>query len=78
MRILESSRSLREVELHLTNDEAGGLIDALLDCRDDLSNVGLPESHAPVSDGQTELTVFIYAAPDELEAQVEHRMSDQH
>ena len=77
VKILDGMRLLPEVELHLTDGEAELLITSLADCRDDLSSIGLSESHVPVSDGKTEVMVYVYATDKELEAGVADRTSDE-
>ena len=70
MKILAGTHTLRDVELHLTDSEARRLIDAIADRRHDLAEVGMSESHVPLRDGETEVMFFVYAAKDELEAEV--------
>ena len=60
----------------MIDGEAEQLVAALVECRDDLANVGMSESHAAVSGGEAEVTVYVYATKKELEAEVADRMSD--
>jgi hypothetical protein len=76
MRVLNGVRSLNDLELHLTDGEAEGLVAALVECRDDLAKVGMSESHAPVAGGESDVTVYVYASEEELEAEVSERMRD--
>jgi hypothetical protein len=74
VRVLNGLRSLNDLEFHLTDGEAERLVAALLECRDDLAKVGMSESHAPVSGGESEVTVYVYVSEEELEAEVSERM----
>ena len=76
VRIVDDSRSLEHVELHLTDEEAARLLGEVADIRHDLAEVGLPVSHSFINDGQTEVTVFVYATNEELESEVETRLAD--
>jgi hypothetical protein len=76
MRILDGARALNAVELHLTDAEAERLIESVADCRKDIAEIGMSESHWRVSDGTTEAMIFVYATQEELEAEVADRMSD--
>jgi hypothetical protein len=69
-------RSLNDLELHLTDGEAKRLVAALVECRDDLTKVGMSESHAPVSGGESEVTVYVYVSKEDLGAEVSERMRD--
>jgi hypothetical protein len=75
VRVVRGQRSLNDLELHLTDAEAEGLVAALVECRDDLANVGMSESHAPVS-GAKEVWVYVYVSAEELETEVADRMAD--
>lgn len=77
MRILQGSRELDEIELHLTDAEAERLVDLVSDCRHDLAEVGLSQSHWHLIDGSREVTVFLYAKNDELESEVEARLGEE-
>jgi hypothetical protein len=46
VKILQGAREFAEVELHLTDAEAERLVDVVADCRHDLAEVGLAESHS--------------------------------
>jgi hypothetical protein len=76
MRILDGTRSLDEVELHLTDAEARQVIAVLTDCLDDLSSVGMSESHDGVTAGEREAMLYVYSSAEELEGEVAERMSE--
>ena len=76
MKILDESRLLRDIELHVTDAEAARLIDSVADCRRDLAEVGMSESHWHVGDGQSQVTIYVYATVEELEAEVADRLSE--
>ena len=75
MKILDDTRPLRVVELHLTEGEAQQVVAAIAECRDDLAN-GIPVGHAPVGDGEHDVNIYVYETKAELEAEVADRMSD--
>ena len=75
MRILDANRSLRDIEVHLTEDEARKVIAELADLLNDLTS-GFSEGHSRVTTGETEIALFVYTADEELEAEVADRMSD--
>jgi hypothetical protein len=75
MKILSGTRPLQDIEVHLTDFEARELLEAIADCRHDLAEVGMSESHVPLSDRKSELMFFVYRAADELEAAVAERMN---
>lgn len=75
MKILDDTRPLRAVELHLTEGEAQQLVAAVAECHDDLA-MGIPIGHAPIGDGEHDVNVYVYATEAELEAEVADRMSD--
>jgi hypothetical protein len=83
MRILDESsdesRPLTYVQLHLTDDEARRAIEFLADCRHDLAEVGLSSSHVSLGSGAAdapEVTLYVYATEDELEAEVAERINE--
>ena len=75
MKILDETRPLRAVELHLTESEAQQLVAAVAECRDDLAN-GIAVGHGPVRDGEHDVDVYVYATEAELETEVADRTSD--
>jgi hypothetical protein len=74
VKILDETRPLRVVELHLTQGEAQQVVAAVAECRDDLAN-GIPVGHAPVGDGEHDVSIYVYATEEELEAEVADRMN---
>jgi hypothetical protein len=76
VRILNASRSLGEIEVHLTEAEARKVIAELADLLDDLTRFGMSESHTHISTGEAEIALYAYTTNEELEAEVADRMSD--
>jgi hypothetical protein len=78
MKILDGSRPVKEVELHLTDAEAKQLIEEVTALRHDLSDVGMDESHARITadDRDAEVMVYVYASDFVLEAEVTERMRE--
>jgi len=76
MRILDDTRSLDEIELHLTDAEARQVIDGLTDCLDDLANMGMAQSHYPLAAQGREATLHVYSSTEDLETEVASRMRE--
>jgi len=78
MKILDGSRVLNDVEIHLTDTEAARLIDELASLRADIGEpMRMNVSHGwIISDAQiAEVRVFVHATTDELEVEVLDRTS---
>jgi hypothetical protein len=76
MRILDGTRSLDEIELHLTDAEARQVIAALTDSLDDIANFGFGESHSPVTAEGREVMLYVYSSEEALEAEAADRMAE--
>jgi hypothetical protein len=77
MKIIDGSRQLANIELHITDSEAEKLVDLVVDCRHDIAENGMSESHWHLADDRTELTVYVYATSEELESEVASRLAEE-